>query len=273
MAGKLMKHEALRTRGLLGALFGGAAVLVALGALLAYTQWPLLSGVGLAVAAGCSLGFVPTVQLLLGVDYWRSSYRDFGYFTQTLPVKGSTIYGAKLAWIMIVSLAALLWAVALGLVTWLGVTAPQGGTLGDIFRLIGDLLSATVGLVPTWVWVAAPLLLLLFLCFGPLQLLFSASVGSEQRLRNLGLGGPIIVWFITYLALQLLFLTSIVAVPFGLGMVDGQLKFVSLNFLELMRANSPSDVAPIGFVFGYLLAAPVLIWRTAWSWNRKVHLS
>src|SRR5690625_4541204 len=101
----LLKHEFLRTRNML-ALVAGVAVLLALaGTLLAATGVPVLSSVGLVAGLAAVLGLVPAAQLALAVAYWRSSYGRAGYLTQTLPVKGSTIYWAKMLWAWAVSLA------------------------------------------------------------------------------------------------------------------------------------------------------------------------
>src|SRR5699024_6667132 len=92
MTATLLKHEWLRTRSMLGAIAGIAVVLAALGSLLAATRWPLISTIGAYAVTVTIAGLVPAVQLALAADYWRSSYGRTGYFTQTLPVSGPTIF-------------------------------------------------------------------------------------------------------------------------------------------------------------------------------------
>ena len=87
----LLKHEFLRTKGMLAVVAGAAFLLALAGTLLAATGVPVLASVGLVVALAAVLGLVPAAQLALAVAYWRSSYGRTGYLTQTLPVRGSTV--------------------------------------------------------------------------------------------------------------------------------------------------------------------------------------
>ena len=108
MVSTLIKHEFLRTRTWLGLVFGVATLLTLMGTLMAYTPWALVQGLGFIVSVVVVGAFFTVVQLALAYDYWRSSYSRTGYFTQSLPVKGSTIYGAKFLWGSIVTVVALI---------------------------------------------------------------------------------------------------------------------------------------------------------------------
>ena len=106
MTTTLLKHEWLRTRGALGMYFGITVLVGLLGSLLGASGWSVLSVLGLLLAFLAVLVLVPGVQLLLVADYWRSGYGRTGYFTQSIPVRGATIFRAKLLWAVLVSLAA-----------------------------------------------------------------------------------------------------------------------------------------------------------------------
>ncbi len=273
MVGKLIKHEAIRTSGMLLAIFGAATLLVVLGALASATRWPVVAQIGLIGALTGTVGVLVGTQLALGIDYWRSSYRRIGYFTQTLPVKGATIYWAKLAWAAVAVVVALLWACLLGVVTFMGNATSIGYRPLDVFQLIGDWLAAMADVLPWWVWIAGPLLVFVFVMFTVVEYFFAASIGSERRLVSLGVGGPVLVWFLLYMAMQVMLMFGMVAIPLGLTVSDGGLELVGQNFLQLMLADSQPGSMPIGFVPVFLVVVPLLVWRTTVSWNRKVTLA
>lgn len=90
--------------------------------------------------------------------------------------------------------------------------------------------------------IALAIALLLFSCGAWLiQMLFSASIGSESRFNRMGLAGPVVVFIVVYVVLQVLLFVSILVVPLGI-------------------------ILSLVLVTGYCL------WRTVRSWNRKVSL-
>lgn len=273
MVGKLIKHEAIRTSGMLLTIFGAATLLVVLGALASATRWPVVAQIGLVGALVGTVGVLVGTQLAMGIDYWRSSYRRIGYFTQTLPVKGSTIYWAKLAWAAIAVVMGLVWAGVLGVLTFMGNATSIGYRPLDVFSLVGDWFSAAADVLPWWGWVAGPAIVLVYLMFPVVQYFFAASIGSERRLVSLGVGGPVLVWFLLYVVMQVTLLLGMIAIPFGLTVSDGRMALVGQNFLQLMLDDSQPGSMPIGFVPVLLVALVMLVWRTTVSWNRKVTLA
>ncbi|GAB3821141.1 hypothetical protein GCM10028820_28780 [Tessaracoccus terricola] len=272
MVGKLIKHEAIRTGGMLGVLFGAATLLAVVGALLAATGWPVIAQFGLVVSFVGAVGVLPATQLALGLDYWQTGYRRIGYFTQTLPVKGATIYWAKLAWGTLVVVASLLVALVLSGITFMGNAETLGYAPMDLFGLVGQWWAAVVAVMPWWGWVVGVPMLLLLAVFNLLQYYFAASVGSEKRFGSLGLGGPVLVWFALYMALQIV-LVGFMLIPLGVGVEGGSLTLVSENYLAMVLNNINPATAPIGFLPGFLVAAVFLVWRTVVSWNSKVSLA
>lgn len=273
MVRTLIKHEALRTRQRILLLFGGATLFTAVGSLVAALNAPLLSPLGLALAVIATLGLFPTLQLLLGLDYWRTSYREFGYFTQTIPARGSTIYLTKLAWAFLMSLAALLWSALNGLILWAGIVATQNLEFGLLFIGLSTFWRELVTVMPGWAWPLATAATLMFLAFPLLQYFFAASLGSEHRLRRFGFGGVVIAWFAAYLVIQIGSFLSFLALPIGFGMEGDRLGFVRLSARQLFENQPAPDAMPVGFIAVFALAAALLVWRTALSWERKVHLS
>lgn len=269
----LLKHEFLRTRGLLG-LVGGIAVLVgASGILLALTGWPLLSTLGVLVVLVVTFGLVPAVQIVLTVDFWRSSFGRTGYLTHTLPRRGGTIFWAKLVWAWLASLAAAAVAVGLFLLALPAATRGMGGSVGDAYASLRDAWVGFTEIAPTWAVVAAVLSTLAMILIWPVQYYFAASVGSQAPMNRLGVGGPVLVGLGIYVATQVLVFLSFAAVPLAVGMEGGRLGLVPFDlFAEMAKGNDSADVMPIGFLPALLVVSVV---ATAWSvrsWNRRVSL-
>src|SRR5699024_8617700 len=149
MTTTLLKHEWLRTRGVLGMFFGVVVLVGILGSLLAVTGWAVLSLLGLLLGVLAVLVIVPGVQLLLAADYWRSGYGRTGYFTQSIPVRGSTIFWAKLVWAVLVSLAAVVVTALLGWVVWWAVAVNSGVTSPSL-AVIGDIMADLAEVAPVW---------------------------------------------------------------------------------------------------------------------------
>lgn len=275
MTGTLIKHEAIRTRGFLLVIAAAGLGSALIGSLLALTGWPILSVLGTVIGFIGAFALVPAMQLAQAVDYWRTGYGRIGYFTQTLPVRGSRIYWAKLAWAGLTLLAALI----LTLAAWFGVMVASAQGLfgmppGEMLAQAGEILGAAYAAAPWLVAVGAPVILVVLYGFNTALLLFSASVGSERWLQRLGWGGPVLVWFGSYAIVQVVLFVLILAIPFGLGVdASGSFGIVPANLLEAMITNTDAQVMPIGFLPAMAALIPVFLWRTARSWNHKVSLA
>lgn len=270
----LLKHEFFRTRDML-ALVAGVAVLLALaGTLLAATGVPVLASVGLVVGLAAVFGLVPAAQLMLTVAYWRSSYGRTGYLTQTLPVKGSRIYWAKLLWAWLVSLAGV--AVSVGIVL---AAAPlvSRGTGGQSDAMLTAIREgwATLNEVTGPLGVAAAIVAMLaMVLIWPTQYFFAASIGSQAPLNRMGVGGSVLVWVALYLTVQVLTFASFAAIPLAVGMAGDRLAFVRFDLFAEMAAGSSSsaEVMPVGFLPALLAISVACIAWSVRSWNRRVSL-
>lgn len=269
----LLKHEWLRTRGMLGIMLALATLAVVLGSALTATGWPLLSMLGLMAGLVVVAGLAPAMQLALAVDYWRSSYGRTGYFTHSLPIRGSRIYAAKLLWASTVTVVSLVLALGLAYLLWVGFALQTGAGMNPLVAL-GDLWATMRDVTPLWVpFAGAALLVALHLCYL-VYFFFSASVGSERRLNQYGGAGPVLVFVGLYVALQVLAVVGMLVLPFGIGVAGDQLGLVPFNMITEMQAATPTDdVMPLGFLPPLGLAAAVCLWRTARSWDRKASLA
>lgn len=269
----LMKHEWLRTRGLLGTIGAIALLLVAAGTALTATGWPGISLIGMLMVVGSLLGLVPALQITLTIHFWQSSFSRTGYFTQSLPVRGPTIYAAKLLWALLVSLGGLLVTLGLLVAAW-PVIAGQLGAEGNPFTVIQQLWTSTAAVASTPLLIAGIALFVAMILVWPIQYFFAASVGSETPLNRLGLGGPVVVFLGLYLASQVLTFLGIAALPWGIAVVDGQLGLERWSVFTEMAAGSASrdDIMPIGFLPVILLVTLLCLLRSIHSWRSRVSL-
>ncbi|OYN87936.1 hypothetical protein [Parenemella sanctibonifatiensis] len=260
----LLKHEFLRTRSLLGLLFGAALAVVAVAVVFVMTDLPLFSSLGAQLILIAPTVLVGALPLVLGIDYWRSSHGRTGYFTQTLPIPGPRIFAAKLVWSFTVILAALVWALALVLIGS-ALTVPNfGATLQELW-------TSTTALLPLPILVVGVLVMVWMLVSAPVQYFFAASVGSEARFGRLGAAaGPIIVFTVLYFVYQVLVLAAMFLLPLAIGPSGGGIGLIIINLTELASSN---DIVPLGFVPVMVLVPVVLIWRTAVSWKSKISLA
>ncbi|HLS15266.1 MAG TPA: hypothetical protein VK095_12220 [Beutenbergiaceae bacterium] len=270
----LLKHEWLRTRSMLGTVVALAGMVVGVATLLTATGWPAISPMGLLLGAIAIVVLVPVLQLALTIDFWRSSYSRTGYFTHSLPIRGGRIYAAKLTWVLVVTLVALVVSAGLLALFW-PVAASQFGAEINPFLVLGDWWAQLTSQASTMVLIGGAISFLAMYLMWPIQYYFAVSVGSEERLNRLGLGGPVLVFVGLYLVTQVAALTGMIAIPFGLGMDGGQLGVVSFGLLTELGVTSGTggDVMPLGMLPAILIVTLLCLWRTVRSWNRKTALA
>ena len=270
----LLKHEWLHTRGQLATLLGLIALIGVVGGLLGASGWPLLSELGLFGAVIAAALAVPAVQLTLTADYWRSGYGRTGYFTHSIPVRGSRIFWAKLAWVMLASLAAIVLTLALTLLAWWAIAQRSAGPAAS-WSMVTEAWSTVTAAAPAWIIAAGIVVLLASVLVWPVYYFFSVSVGHERRWAGLGAGGPVVVFVMVYLATQVLALLAMIVLPVGVGRTGGEmLGLVRFDMISELTAGAAAsnDVMPIGFVASLVALAGFCLWRTARSWNRNVAL-
>lgn len=261
MTAKLIKHEYLRTRGIVSLILGIALVAGLGGILLAWLNIPMISQFGMVLTVLSIVLVIPAVQLFLGLNYWLTSYRDQGYFTQMLPVRGATIYRAKLAWGMLVTIAAL--AVA-------AVNFFLALFVLDLSSIVGQIWQRATESLTLWAWVAIIALAVSYLFYLLISLYFMATIGSLEPLNRWGIGGPIVVGIITYTVIQILTLLCILLIPLGAAIKDAT---VELQFYSLGSLFTSVDFAPVGWIPLMIIVPIVMSVWTAISWNKGASLN
>lgn len=269
---KLLKHEWLRTRSMILGFAGIAVLLVTVSALMAASGWPLISNFGQGVGVLAVVAFVPALQLGLVVDHYRTSFGRTGYFTQSIPRRGSTIYLAKLAWICIVTLVGIAVTLLFAAVAWIGTAIAHGEEINPVAALRTQWLSVS-DITPTWVVLAGIAAVLVMYLSLPITYYFAVAVGSEKRFSRFDAGGPVLVYVALYVVNQLVLVAGILLLPFGIGVDGGSLAVVPANLISALMESAQPEVMPLGMLPGMLLVPAFCLWRTIRSWNHKVSLA
>ena len=273
MIGKLIRHDARRNLPLIGIILGASTLLTLAGIALSLTGHEVMSQLGLVTSAiSCSV-LLAGVQLALGIDYWRSAHSRLGYFAQTLPVRGRVIFWAKFLWAGLVTIVATLWTLVLFLLMLMANADSFETTPGQILSELSAGLSYLMGALSGWAWVALPVAALVLLMSAVVQYFFAASIGSQRLFNSMGWGGPVVVWFILYVALQLIMLAALFLIPVALFIGDGTISVEVVQFLQLIRDGDDAAYFPLGMFFAMIVVFVGLIWWTIRSLEHRVALT
>lgn len=270
MVRKLIKHEILRTGPMMGLVFGvGTLVLLGSG-FLTHLNIPVVSAVFGVFGLFLVGGMWPLSQLALAVDFWRTSWGRMGYLTHSLPVRGSAILGARLAWGAVVQAIALVWTALASLaMVYLGGPVFQGDGPA-MEEAIPRFLASLGELLPWWQWALVVLLALFLGWFYLVMFYFAATIGSDPKLAGLGVAGPILTWIASYLVTSILFFGAIF-LPIGLTHAGGGLDLGLVDTLHAYQMKE-SKIIPLGWVVAMaVLVAACIPWMVH-NWNRRISL-
>lgn len=270
MAGTLIRHEYHRTARPFGALVGLATLGVLLAFLLSWTAWPVVAGLGSALGMIITAAFLLVLVLGLAVDLYKSGFSRQGYLTHLLPVKGSTILWAKIGWAFLLMLVGMVWFAGALIVSIMAAQLSTGAPISQVWASVGGAVRDVVDATPTWVLVTGLLLVVAMALAYVIQVYFAVSVGSEKRFHRLEAGGPVLIYALVYVVMQLVMMIGIVLIPVGLSLV-GEVRLVTLDLGVIFSENS-NEVMPLGFVPALLLLGVAMLWRTVVSWRSRVAL-
>lgn len=251
----LLKNEARLGIRPLAAYLGIALALFASGVAMVLLRLPVASGFGFIVAIAASILLAVGIPLHLLQRYYVTMYGRQGYLTHALPVKHTTLYAAKFSWALIVWSGAIVLAVGLGLLTFISQAVAAGGTAQDVWRSLDEAFAAApAARVVMVIW------LVIVLFANVAQFGWVVSFGMEERFRSLGLAGPVLMWFVSYLVLQALSILAIVLIPIGVTSDLSQLVFASFlpELASAFDGGDPSFI-PIGWLVVLPLVLPVFV--------------
>lgn len=269
MVGKLIKHEIRRTLRWYLIAIGCAALVGGLSSLAAGLLPAPLNGLFSVTAVVAAVAVPSAMPLLLGVDFYRSSYSKTGYLTRAIPVRGTTIYWVKLLYAYALSLLSLAVGLALGYMAAISLAVVAGGSVDDVNASISSTFEAMGELLPGW----AAALLVVAVLLWPFTWLASyylaATVGSQSWSGRMGIGGPIVVWVLFYVASQVAgLLGAFIPVHLQLGEDGFGVRTGVINIFTI----EDSAIVPLGiFIMMFLLAVLAIGWGAV-SFDKKAEL-
>ncbi|GAA4906496.1 hypothetical protein GCM10025789_27360 [Tessaracoccus lubricantis] len=269
MVGKLIKHEVRRTLRWYLTIIAGAGLVVGLATLAAVLLPAPLNSLFTVLGAIGTFAVPTVIPVWLGIDFYRSSYTKTGYLTRALPVKGSTIYWVKLLYAYVLSLVALVVSLGLGYVAAIGFTVVGGGTVGDLNQGVSDTLAMIGDVLPGWAVAACLVLVLLWPFVWLASYYFAAAIGSEAWSSKMGVGGPILVWFLFYTASQVAGLLG-AFIPLYLVFTEAGVE-LEVGVVNIFTTEA-QNLLPVGvFLMMYVLTAVAIAWASV-SFDKKVEL-
>ena len=263
MVGTVMKYEFLRTRWPLAcgwglSLFMGLAAMAAAHIAATVAAVPMVFGLIAAVA-------VPfATQIYLAIHLYRTTFGRRGYFELTIPVRSSTLIATKYLWACIVSVVALGVSV---LTLWLLGLAERtlgGDLLSQANAAFEHLLHHQTGLAA-----AGAVFILLSYLASMAQYYFCVTVGSEAWINKSGGFGPVIVFLILYVVMQVIALLMLLIPPLY-DPVANTWQWV-VPFTTFLGAEETPGI-PIVAIIAPLIVSVALFWRALVSVSRKLEL-
>ncbi len=274
MIAKLFSQEFISTRRTLLTTAGIMLAVILMGYAVAILRVPILDGFGLGAGIAGSIALTPVVLAVLVAHYWRSMYGAQGYFTMTLPVRGRTIFAAKVLYGIVVSFVAAALTVALLAIAAIALAVSKGAAPLDFIRELFTTLD------PGLAWFVA-VVLLLQLVFAVVAGAALMSIGAEGRFNHLGFGAPVIFTVVLYFVMQILGLAAMMFLPLGIrvgGPDAGTLVAQGMlpDFLAAVKSGGAAAAEPavlgLGVFVVSLVLGIVLAWWGARSVDRRTSL-
>ena len=242
----------------------------------------LLTGLLMTVTVIMIIGSAFVLLALVVMNDYQNMQGRRAYFVRSIPAAPGSLFSSRFLYylsFLLIGIAALaaeiitlvvLMNLAEGNDGWSMVRAFFGG-LAELFPMPGLVFLAY----------SAVLLVLNILSF-----MFAISVGSEAKFRHLGIGGPVVVYIIYYIAMQVTVFVSMFLIPIGLqfnpaatalSQADFRIVRESMipQFVEMIRTGIEPERVIIGLgiipmLFIVIAVITVLTYR---SMDRKLTLN
>ena len=276
MIATLVAQDFRSTRKNLFAVVGISMLVVVFSLALTALRVPIVGGIGLVIGIIAALGLSLVVLGLLVENYWRTMYGREGYFTMAIPVRGRTLFLAKVLFGLAVSIV----AVALSAVGLLAAAVAHALSQGlDPF----DFLRTGLGMVAPWMAGFAGAALLLQIVYLVVVGAGIMSIGAQARFNHLGFGAPLLGGVIVYLVVQLVTFVAIMVLPIGLVMVGSDAgaivpRGMLPEFIAALEGTSQAqgtqtpNVLGLGYVFTSVAVIALMAWWGARAVERHTSL-
>lgn len=270
MVGTLIKHEVRRTLPAIAAVYGVAAVSILTAGLLAASNIPVLSQMGMVIVVTLLGGTTFGLQVYLARDFWSTGFGQQGYLTHSLPLPGRVILRARLLWAAAVAAFASIWMAVMALVSIIFLT-PAFMPGADGLAALRQALEVIAQHTEPWHLVVLFLLLWLGNAANQFNLYFAASLGSSPRLVGLGAAGPVLVWIVSGFVFQLLSLLSLL-IPLAYTDTRAGHQVQVVNILAMIGRNTDTFFLPLGWVFTLIACVVVIVLWMRHVWDRQISL-
>lgn len=232
-----------------------------LGGLLVGFKVPFFASIFSLLIVIAPFALLAGILVYLLVRYYRTMYGRVGYFTHSLPATGAQLFWAKLLYGLIAMTIALVAAVIALQPVWMSLLASNDIPLSEGPRMLADQLAT----MPRGFWPVSIAMLLVTVLGYIIHYQFVISVGSEARLNHLGIGGPVVVYVLVYLAGQIISLVSFVAIPLMVRIDSGfhvETGSAWQFIVDSMSKTAPPNVIPIGWAPAQVIMLIALAWWT-----------
>lgn len=263
MFAKILKYDFVEfgPASLVGLILGAA---VAIGStFLVFTGQMVLVGIGTTVGFLAAIGVPVVIFILNAMRYYRSVYGGRGYFTNTLPVGGGTILGAKTLWLFIVALLAefvaiisMVWMVACQNV----MNDAQGWDYGERVNAAGNMVADAGAATPGYVYISFTLILLAVSIQATIWVVAASALANRFAFAHMsekaGVWLGVILCYAIYQAVSVI---GIFAIPASLHLTGlGDNVSITLTTGVITSAMSTTD-SGVHIPLGTLVAIPLVV--------------
>ena len=220
---------------------------------------PGISG-STAVLAYALCALTPVACAIAGLsDYWKTLYRQRGYFTMSLPVSGKVIFWAKNTRIMIECLLALALAVG-GIIAVASAAAWSDGI--SLLEYTSGPRSLAAGMPTSTVVIMIVVQVILSMSWV-VQGCAVMSIGAEGRFNHMGFGAPIIGFVLVYIVNQVLSTVGTFFLPLSVT-TDGHFstEIMWTSYRATMGTDGQPNVIGIG---SYILVPLFALFLGLWA--------
>lgn len=228
------------------------------------------------------IGSAFVLYALVVMNDYQNMQGKRAYFVRSIPAKPGELFTSRLLYYVSFFLIGIIALLAeLFTLVFLMTQAEDGGGMtlirsfldqvAEFFPMIGLILLSYVAIM---------------ILLNVLSFMFAISVGSEAKFRHLGIGGPVVIYIIYYIAMQVLTLVSMFVIPIGVRFdayatspTDANIRLVRESmlpqFIKMIRDGiEPTEpVIGIGIIPFVIIAVFVLGWVTYRSMSRRLTLN
>ena len=237
MFGKLVKHEFRATARIIPFVYLVTIFLAVVHIITTRFNLGVVSKISLVLMVIMCVVQVAVTFILLIWRYYKNNYSSEAYLTHTLPVHPSLLLWSKYLVAFIWSLLSILVGIAVVaaiVLTDLVKTADKLGAVSQGYRTI--LMETGMTNHQTALWLIIIGLVVVTISLALAEMYFAITVGSLSKMHSLGIGGPILIYFAEYTALQIINIIVVLFIPLGVRIstaADGSLTGAKMVFQNM----------------------------------------